>query len=148
MVRLLIQFILIFGVLDGFGQQNPAELFTSIKSFNEAFSNADTATLSTLITKKYVHSNGSSGPYDRNQWLAYVQSRKAKMDQGNLEIQSYEMKDLRIMDYEKSAIVSATVEVKQIEDGLSSTKIFLVTHLWVQENQKWKRAAFHDGKIE
>lgn len=122
---------------------------TSLYEFNQAFAEADVSTLSNLLTESYIHTNGSSGPYNKTQWLSYVESRALKIKEGTLVVKDYNMKDIQMNFYgNTTTIVSGTVIVEGTEDGVSFLKKFKVTHTWHKENDTWKRAAFHDGKIE
>ena len=123
------------------------QLRDALDRFNQFFNSADVNGLSEMLTDSYIHTNSSSGPYDKSQWLNYVKSRKAKLESGALKVVSYTMEDVKIRLYENSAAVSAIVKTETREKGISSSKSFKVTHLWVKEMGVWKRAAFHDCVI-
>ncbi len=124
------------------------ELSQSLKIFNEAFAAADTATLASMITEEYSHMNGTSGPYSRDEWLGYVAGQRQKLIDGQLTIEAYEMDDISITFYERSAVVTGQVSTTGAEGGSRFDKRFMVTHLWVLEDGRWKRAGFHDGRIQ
>lgn len=122
-------------------------LRSSLRKFNDAFVAADTALLGSLLTADYVHTNGSSAPVGRQPWLSYVASRKTALENGTLQIIDYQTSDLEISWLENAAIVNAKVTVEQVQNGQRQKSIFRVTHVWKDEYGVWKRAAFHDGKI-
>lgn len=115
---------------------------------NQAFVEADTARLAQLTTTDYVHTNGSSKPIGRDNWLAYIASRKKSLEDGSLKILNYETSDIKITLLENTAIVNARVDVEQISNGQKQQRSLQVTHIWKDEHGLWKRAGFHDGKIE
>ncbi|MBV6644818.1 MAG: nuclear transport factor 2 family protein [Cyclobacteriaceae bacterium] len=124
------------------------KLLNRLESFNEAFISADAEKLASMITADYMHSNGSSGPYNKKQWLNYVKSRRAKLDAGTLTVSKYEMQDIQVILYGAAATISGKVVTEGLENGKSYSKIFLVTHTWVLQDGYWHRAAFHDGKLK
>lgn len=118
-----------------------------MEELNQAFVEADTARLNTLITSDYVHTNGNSAPISRDVWLNYIATRKSALDSGSLEILDYETSEVQIRLLENTAIVNAKVSVSEIRDGQQQQNSYQVTHVWKDEHGLWKRAAFHDGKI-
>jgi len=124
-----------------------ASLLEAIDVFNKAFAEADTTTLSKMLTENYLHTNSASGPWKKPGWLSYVAGQKKKLDNGVLTIEEYSMSNIEYQLYGNAAVLSAVVKNVGREDTLSFSKSFKVTHLWVYENDTWKRAAFHDGKI-
>ena len=127
---------------------NETSLLEAIDTFNQAFAKADTTTLSKMLTKNYMHTNSASGPWKKPGWLSYVAGQRQKLDQGILTITEYSMSEMEYHLYDNTAVLSAVVKNIGKEDTLSFSKSFKVTHLWVYEDGTWKRAAFHDGKIE
>ncbi len=129
-------------------KQAPAEeLLPTINRFNAAFAAADTTILSALLTNDYMHTNSTSGPWGKTGWLNYVQGQRKKLEQGTLKVEEYSMSDFQSQVYGNAAIVSAVITNAGREDTTSFSKSFKVTHLWIYEDGTWKRAGFHDGKI-
>ena len=122
-------------------------LRSSLEKFNNAFIEADTAQLITMLTADYIHTNGSNAPINRQTWLQYIASRKAAIDQGELRILDYQTSEVQISFLENTAIVNARVDVDQVQNGQHQQNAYRVTHMWKDEYGIWKRAAFHDGKI-
>ena len=114
---------------------------------NTAFQTGDVATLEAMITASYQHTNGSSKAIGKEAWLNYLRKRKKAIDSGELEVLGYEMSELGIEFYGATAIVTAKVSVKnKTEDG-TVNNAYRVTNIWINESGVWKRAGFHDGKI-
>jgi len=127
---------------------NEAGLIEAVDVFNKAFAEVDTATLSQMLTEGYLHTNSTSGPWKKPGWLSYVAGQRKKLDDGTLTIAEYSMSDMEYQFYGNSAVLSAVVKNVGQEDTLSFSKTFKVTHLWVYQDDTWKRAAFHDGKMD
>lgn len=118
-----------------------------MEELNQAFVEADTARLSTLITNDYVHTNGNSAPIGRDVWLEYIATRKNSLEAGSLEILDYQSSEVKLTILENTAIVNTKVAVTEIINGNKQENAYQVTQVWKDEHGLWKRAAFHDGKI-
>ena len=123
------------------------KLAQSIKKFNDAFQNADTDILKSMLTENYKHTNGSSLAIGKDRWLAYIDQRKRDIQNGVLEVVDYKMDQMEIEVYGNTAIVTGriTTSVKKMDQVMEDQ--YRVTHLWALEGGQWKRAGFHDGKI-
>ena len=124
------------------------DLPTQLTAFNAAFEKGDVTALASMLTEDYVHTNHSWKSFGKTQWLQYMQSRSEKLAAGDLQIDLYQMDELAIQQHGSSAIVTARIEVRGTEDGTSFFKQFRVTHVWVQQEGRWLRAAFHDTRID
>lgn len=120
----------------------------SISRFNLAFQEGDTNTLSKMIPENYVHTNGSWKSFGKETWLGYMKERSEKIQKGTLTILTYEMSESHIERYDAVAILTARISTSGIEDGKSFQKSFRVTNLWVFQENRWLRAAFHDTVIK
>lgn len=129
-------------------EQKSEELLNAIYDFNLAFAAADATKLEDLLTEQYAHTNGSSAPYSKEVWLNYIKGRKTKIDSGVLVIDDYGMNDIKMTFYDKTALVNGVVYSRGSENEATFDKQFRVTHLWVYEDDRWKRAGFHDGVIK
>lgn len=123
-------------------------LMAALEEFNTAFKTGDTQTLRSMITEDYLHTNGSSKAIDGTTWVGYLEGRSQQISEGNLEVTAYGMDDIEVVFYGHTAIVTGKVTVanKKLEQREESQ--YRVTHIWVNELGKWKRAGFHDGKIQ
>ncbi|CAL2101178.1 conserved exported protein of unknown function [Tenacibaculum sp. 190130A14a] len=123
------------------------ELLETIQQFNTAFQKGDVATLKTMITDNYIHTNGSSQPIKKEDWLGYLSKRQKQIAYGNIEVLAYKMDEVQIELFGSTAIVSAKITTTNKENNEVTTKEYRVTNVWVIQNGNWKRAGFHDGKI-
>ncbi|WP_444995717.1 nuclear transport factor 2 family protein [Aliikangiella sp. IMCC44359] len=124
------------------------KLRQTIELFGQAFVNADVKTLDALLTEKYRHTNSGSKAFGKTQWLKWIAGRQQATTSGELKYTSYQTEDLQIVLYGGSAVVTG----RNIAKGIDKNKAFMVdirfTHLWVKENEQWKRAAFQDAKTK
>lgn len=123
-------------------------LLQNIGTFNQAFKKGDADQLAAMITDTYLHTNGTSAPIDKETWVAYLRKRQKEITSGTLVVHSYEMTEQHYEWYNDMAIVSGKVNVSRTKNGKHSEHEFRVTHIWVYQNNSWKRAGFHDGKIK
>ena len=125
-----------------------AELRIAIEAFGRAFREADVQELERLLSDEYVHVNGSSGNViGREDWLEWVESRRAEIENGELSITEYRVEDLRIVFHGDTAIVVGAVFSSQVRNGASSTLRIRFSNTWLYEDSKWRRATFHDSLI-
>lgn len=131
-------------------KQSPSldELSDTIEEFNDAFVIGDTAKLANMITDNYVHTNSSWKSFGKEKWLSYMKSRRKNLDNGLLQINEYKMDEYSVEAFENTALVTARIISVGLENEVPFQKSFRVTNLWVFENGKWKRAAFHDTLIK
>jgi len=124
------------------------ELKEAINVFNQAFAEADTSLLRYMLTDDYQHSNSYYEAIGKETWLEYVGQRKADLDSGEMELLDYGMDQEQIQLIGNTGILSGRISVKSrlATDTMSAT--YRITNVWVKEDGKWKRAAFHDGRIK
>ena len=124
------------------------ELRQTIDKFNQAFQEGSVEVLESLITQDYLHTNGSSKSIRKETWLNYLRKREKEIEEGVLKVISYGMDEVEIELYGKAAIVSGRVRVENKRNEEIREQQYRVTHLWIKKSDGWKRAAFHDGKIQ
>jgi pimeloyl-ACP methyl ester carboxylesterase len=125
-----------------------ALLQVRVREMNTAFAKADTQYLATRITEDYLHINGSSPPVGRTAWLQYVAERAKNIENGLLTINRSDIEDMHIRMYNGYAIAHGKNIIGGEENGSPFLRVLRKTELWVQEHGDWKRAAFHDTRIE
>ncbi|MEL6143324.1 MAG: hypothetical protein AAFU67_17105, partial [Bacteroidota bacterium] len=59
-----------------------------------------------------------------------------------------DMEEMKISMHVNSAILTAVVLVDSSKGGESFKNKYRVTNFWIFEEGSWRRAGFHDGKIE
>lgn len=114
-------------------QDELVDLKKSVDALNTAFQKYDIPQLDASTTDDYVHTNGSSAPIKKEQWLSYLQSRLEKT---------------KTTIHNNSAFVAGVISVKGEEDGVDFSSKLRISTYWINENGKWKRAGFQDAKIE
>jgi hypothetical protein len=125
-----------------------AELQEAVDAFGRAFLEADVSTLRGLLAENYVHVNGRSGNVlNRNDWLEWVESRRAQIDSKELQITEYRIEDVRTVIHGNTAIVTGTIFSKQVTGGEFRTSRIRFTNTWLYRDARWLRAAFHDSPV-
>ena len=125
------------------------ELLTeTVKTFNTAFNEGNIEVLIPMITKNYVHTNGSSKSIEKEDWLGYLAKRKKQIESGELVIKNYKMDEIEVEMYDDMAIVTGKISFLSISGGMEKQNAYRVTNVWVLEDGRWKRAGFHDTRID
>lgn len=120
----------------------------AVQKFGQAYRKADVGTLRGLLTRDYVHTNGSSGNrINRDQWLTWVGSQKELLENGELLIETYELSDIRVRIYGNAGVVTGKVKSNGIRKGEPFSVNVRFTNVWIKEKEVWRRAAFHDSPI-
>ncbi len=123
------------------------KLNIAIETFNNAFQKGDINTLEEMITTNYIHTNSSSKAIRKESWFQYLKKRAKEIKLGQLEVLYYKMDQIETVFHNKTAIVTARVYVSSKRDSTIKENSYRVTNIWVYKSGNWKRAAFHDGKI-
>ncbi|MEM9077792.1 MAG: nuclear transport factor 2 family protein [Bacteroidota bacterium] len=123
-------------------------LKTAIETFNRAFSKGDLVVLDSMITPNYLHTNSSSKVIGKESWFNYLEKRNKRLESGEIEVLDYTLDETKIEYHGNSAIVTGRVTVMTKDSLGTKQNQYRITNLWVYENGKWKRAGFHDGKIQ
>ena len=125
-----------------------AELQEAVDRFGRAYLEADVPVLRLLLADNYVHVNGSSGNVlNRSVWLDWVGSRRAQIDNEELQITEYRVEDVESVIHGDTAIVIGTVFSSQLTDGVFTTSRIRFTNTWLYRDAKWLRASFHDSAL-
>ena len=120
----------------------------AIFAFNDAFARGNAEEIAGMITDDYRHTNGTAAAIDRASWLSYINQRQKLLEGGELIVHDYAIEELGISIHGRSAIVTGRIIVDQSRQGERSEQEYRITNVWVIENGTWKRAGFHDGKID
>jgi hypothetical protein len=125
-----------------------AELQKAVDTFGRAFLEADVPALGLLLADNYVHVNGTSGNVlNRTDWLDWVASRRAQIDNEELQVTEYRIEDVEAVIHGDTAIVIGTVFSSQVTGGEFTTSRIRFTNTWLYRDAKWLRAAFHDSAL-
>ncbi len=139
--------ILLFKPINCHAQSKEKTLKLAFQTFNTAFEKADITVLSKMLTKDYRHTNQGAAPINAASWLNYIRSRQKQLESGSLKIINYKIEEKEFLIYGNSALITGKVVGLGILDGKSFQTNLRFTQMWVNEDGKWKRAAFQDSKI-
>ncbi len=120
----------------------------AVERFNTAFETGDLSTLDEMTTDDYTHTNGSSKAFGKESWFNYLRNRTAELQNGQLAISVYSFTEVETTMYDQSAMVTGVVSVSGTRNGESFSNKLRVTNFWVVRDGNWKRAGFHDTRIE
>lgn len=124
-----------------------ASLTEAINTFNKAFAKGDVKTLASMIADEYKHTNGTSKAIVAKDWLNYLHKRSEDLQSKDLIVHSYDMDQIEMVLYGAAAIVTGRIQTSSTSKGILKENKYRVTHVWIYENHSWRRAGFHDGKI-
>lgn len=127
---------------------NSEALLAAIDKFNVAFAKGDLTTLDSLTTENYLHTNSSSQVIGKTNWFNYLKKRSEGLKSGDLIVLNYVLDQTKIEFHGSTAIVTGRVTVVTKDSIGSKENQYRITNLWVYKDDHWKRAGFHDGKIE
>ncbi len=130
-----------------FGQNAETILRERLNEFNQVFLVGNADEISSFIASDYTHTNGHSKAISREAWFNYLRGRQRDIESGKIRVDDYEMTEVEIQMLDQTAIVTGKVSFTVTSDGERSNKSFRVTHVWVIEDEGWKRRAFHDTPI-
>ena len=120
----------------------------AVQRLGAAYRDADVATLESLITDNYAHTNSSSKPIDREAWLGWVASRGRAIEEGRLRVLEYDTSELAVVRHGDTAIVTGLNRIVRERDGRRAESAVRFTMVWIKTDQGWKRAAFQDCRIQ
>lgn len=145
--------ILVFIAFGFFSCQNDEEpnkkaLLLAIEKFNTAFAQGDLETLDSMTTTNYLHTNSSSKVIGKTDWFNYLKKRNTRLESGEITVLRYELDQTKIEYHGPAAIVTGRVTVVVEDSKGTKENQYRITNLWVYEAGQWKRAGFHDGKIQ
>lgn len=124
------------------------EVRDAVRAFGLAYAAADTPTLRSLLADDYVHVNGGTGTVlNRDDWIEWVESRRAAMERGTLNVEDYRIEDVEISLNGSVAIVVGRVISSTREDGVLKSSEIRFSNTWVYREGAWRRALFHDSPM-
>ena len=129
-------------------QEEIPSLEEALNRFNMAFENADVEVLASMIAENYVHTNSSWKSFGKDKWLGYMQKRKERIQNGELKIESYKLEELSIEYHGTTAIVTGKIVSSGVDNGEVFASEIRISNFWVIREGAWKRAGFHDTRIE
>ena len=118
-----------------------------VEEFGQAFARADADALDAFLAEDYVHTNSGGGILDKRTWLSWIQTRREELATGRLIIESYVNADVEVRIFGDAAVVTGRNTTQGYRDDRPFTIQIRFTHVWVFEQGRWRRAAFHDTHI-
>ena len=122
-------------------------LLIAIAKFNKAFQEGNVVVLESMITENYLHTNGNSKSINKKDWINYLRNREREIKTGNLEVIMHKIDEMEIEIYGDMAIVTGKITVSSKKKEEIQKNEYRITNVWINETGDWKRAGFHDGKI-
>ena len=124
------------------------EIRAAVASFGSAFMEADIPTLESLLEERYTHINGGSGNVlNRDEWLRWVESRRAELESGALVVSDYWIENVEVEVHGEAAAVTGVAVAIGSRNGIPYDSQVRFTNLWVHRGDSWRRAAFHDSPL-
>lgn len=128
-------------------EEELALLNETLSLFNQAFRDGDLTVLDSLTTDDYTHTNSSGKAFPKQSWFNYLEKRSAQLTSGDLVMTRYELQEKEVKLYGTSAIITGKVLTAGTNKGEPFERELRISNFWVKENDTWKRAGFHDTRI-
>ena len=131
------------------GASQEDEVRKAVSAFDRAYMEADVSYLQSRLTQEYIHINGSTGNvFGREDWLSWVQSRRARLASGELKINAHTVDDLMVKIYGHTAVVTGVINTQGLQAKTPFTLRLRFTNTWVKLGEVWFRAMFHDSVLD
>ncbi len=125
------------------------EVREQINNFSDAFAKADADLLNSLLTEDYMHISSKGGVLGKTEWINWIKVRREDVNSGKYVYTKYLTEDVRIKIYgQNTAAVTVVNIVEGRNNGEPFKKKIRCSHLWIKQNEIWKRALFHDTVFE
>lgn len=124
------------------------DLEPTLDLFNQAFREGNLAVLDSLTTDDYIHTNGNSKAFGKASWFNYLKKRSEQIENGSLVITAYQLQEQETHLHGTSAVVTGKIVTTGTNQGEPFSNALRISNFWVLEDGTWKRAAFHDTRIE
>ena len=93
------------------------DIRASVQALADAFLAADAERLSQMIHVDYVHTNTGGSVVNKEQWLAFIRSRRAELDSGALKISRYDNQDVEVRTHGRVAMVTGVSVSEGVRQG-------------------------------
>lgn len=123
--------------------EDSTTLEAAVRQFGQAWAQGDVATLETLLSPTYTHTDIFGEIQDRSAWLAYAQGRR-----GARTRIAFEDVQTRIAG-EVAVITGRNVvhgEGDVLRDGIENRAIRF-TQVWIKRKEGWLREAFQGTTV-
>lgn len=119
----------------------------SMQTFNEAFQEGNLQVLDSLTTDSYTHTNSSDRAFGKERWFNYLENRTKDIDSGRLKIDKYQLLEKEVTLYGDAAVVTGLILNTGFNRGEPFSSQIRISNFWIKEEGTWKRAGFHDTRI-
>ena len=114
-----------------------------LAAFTAAFQARDADALDALLAEHYVHSNDSSPPLERADWLGSMKRAAAARASGSSS-STMDFADVKVRVSGDTAVVTGLVTMRGERDGKPFGMNIRYTNVWAWDGEDWYRVAFHD----
>jgi hypothetical protein len=129
-------------------QKEILSLQNTLEVFNTAFKEGNLPLLDSLTTNDYMHTNGDDRAISKERWINYLENRSNDIASGVLKVDKYQLLEQEIKMYENSALVTGLIITSGFTNGSPFNHQIRVSNFWIKENNTWKRAGFHDTRVQ
>jgi len=121
-----------------------AELDIAVRRFGEAWASGDMATLESLLSATYTHTDLFGEFHDRSGWLEYARQRAGRTTRiGFHEVRKRLVGDIAIVTGVNDLSGSGALSASDQNDSA-----IRFTQVWVWDRGQWLREAFQATKCE
>lgn len=128
----------------GKASQREIEIHRLIRKLGEAWAQNDLATLESLLSDDYIHTDYLGRVQNRVEWLDYVRDRKAKVIVNKIEFE-----DVKVHVYGDVTVVTGRNIIRGAltEQGKEAGTQIRFTQVLLRKPKGWLRAAFQATPI-
>ena len=124
--------------------QTEKQILLVIREFGEAWARNDVATLESLLSDEYIHTDYLGKVQNKVEWLEYVRDRKVKGI-----VNKIDFADVKVHLYGDVAVVTGRNMIKGAltEEGKGTATQIRFTQVMLRKPNGWLRAAFQATPI-
>jgi len=120
-----------------------ARLDERLAAFTAAFQAGDADALEKMLAPHYTHTNDSSPPTEREDWLANI--RRGRAAQGSTSARpTFSNSDVKVRVSGDTAVVTGLSTMRSTRDGKPFGLKIRFTNVWAWNGKDWFRVAFQD----
>lgn len=130
-------------------QKLETEVSKAVDLLTTNFAVADTSELNKIVAEEYWHNNSNGSRPSREQWLNWLSGRMDKLESGELTIEKFYNDEVIVKILARNIAIVNGINISiGVNDGEPFNNAVRFSHVWVKENNRWKRRMFHDSRIE
>lgn len=120
-----------------------ARLDERLAAFTAAFQAGDADALDGMLAPHYAHTNNSSPPTERDDWLANIQRSRAAQTSASAR-PTFSNSDVKVRVSGDTAVVTGLSTMRGERDGKPFGLKIRFTNVWAWNGEDWFRVAFQD----